>query len=163
MGQASLKEGVLAYGHKNILALHPTTLEITRDEGVTRRGDCIVAVRADKGLRELSPRFKEALRDGAKLVIEIECGDKRDRIIAFGDERLTLKHSSDMVIRKSDYVCDRTIAVRADKAAIDISRDLVSELRKPDQRVTIILTATRWRASGESNPRPLSFSPHFSR
>jgi hypothetical protein len=43
-------------------------------------------------------------------------------------------------VRKSDYICGRTLAIRADKAAKDLSRKLVEELRNPSQRVRITLT-----------------------
>lgn len=75
--------------------------------------------------------------------MEILCGGRRDVVTARGDGRLTLSHPSDIVVRRSDYVCDRTLAVGADKAAVDLSRDLVDELRRHGQRVTIRLAAIR--------------------
>ena len=47
-----------------------------------------------------------------------------------------------MVIRKSDYVCERTLAVGADKAANDLSRALVEKLKNPKQEVRISLTVS---------------------
>ncbi|MFX0070300.1 MAG: DUF371 domain-containing protein, partial [Candidatus Hermodarchaeota archaeon] len=38
------------------------TLEITKDAHLTDRGDCIVAVKADKACLDLSKEFKEAAR-----------------------------------------------------------------------------------------------------
>ncbi|HID90339.1 TPA: DUF371 domain-containing protein [Candidatus Bathyarchaeota archaeon] len=138
-----VEETIVGYGHRNISALHPRTLELTKEEGLTPRGDCIVAVGIDKGLRDLSPSFRQAMWDGARLVMEILCGGRRDVVTARGDGRLTLSHPSDIVVRRSDYVCDRTLAVGADKAAVDLSRDLVDELRRHGQRVTIRLAAIR--------------------
>ena len=46
-----------------------------------------------------------------------------------------------MVIRKSSYICNRTLAIKADKAAADLSRSLVEKLRKPKQNVEIKLIA----------------------
>jgi len=43
-------------------------------------------------------------------------------------------------VRKSSYVCSRTLAVKANKAAKDLSRRLVEELRNPRQKVQISLT-----------------------
>lgn len=37
-------------GHRNITAKHRTTLEITKDEEITRKADCIIGVRADKAI-----------------------------------------------------------------------------------------------------------------
>jgi hypothetical protein len=45
-----------------------------------------------------------------------------------------------MVIRKSDYLSDRTLAIHADKAANDLSRELVEKLKNPRQKAKITLT-----------------------
>jgi hypothetical protein len=50
-----------------------------------------------------------------------------------------LTDPADLVVRKSDYVCGRTLAILADKAAKDLSRKLVEKLRNPIQRVKITL------------------------
>jgi hypothetical protein len=44
-----------------------------------------------------------------------------------------------MVVRKSSYVDDRTLAISADKAAADLSRELVEKLRNPKQKARITL------------------------
>jgi hypothetical protein len=46
-----------------------------------------------------------------------------------------------MVIRKSDYVCSRTLAINADKAAVDLSKTIVAALKNREQNVKITLTA----------------------
>jgi hypothetical protein len=43
------------------------------------------------------------------------------------------------VIRKSDYISNRTLAIRSDKAAQDLSRDLVQKLKNPKQKAKITL------------------------
>ena len=53
-----ITEFITAFGHKNVRATHRTTLEITKDEELSVRGDCIVAVAADKGFFDLKPKFK---------------------------------------------------------------------------------------------------------
>jgi hypothetical protein len=68
----TLKEEVIANGHENIEATHPTTLEITKERYLSRRGDCIIAVAADKSLTDLSEEFKESLqKPSAKLTLTI--------------------------------------------------------------------------------------------
>ncbi|HIP58595.1 MAG TPA: DUF371 domain-containing protein, partial [Archaeoglobus profundus] len=37
-----MKEVITAWGHPNITAKHRTTLEITKDEELSIRGDCII-------------------------------------------------------------------------------------------------------------------------
>lgn len=52
-----------------------------------------------------------------------------DYIRGFGDDNLSLLDERCMVVRKSGYVSPRTVAVRSDKAAIDIDRRIVRLLR----------------------------------
>jgi len=135
-------ELIRARGHPNVRATHPTTLEITKEEHLTPRGDCIVAVGADKGARDLSEEFKRAARDPnaiITLVIEVPELGLRDVVRARGHPGLTFEHPTDLVVRKSDYICGRTVAIRADKAAKDLSRELVRALRDPSTQVLIRL------------------------
>lgn len=135
-----IAEVVFAYGHENIQATHESTFEITKDARLSEKGDCIIAVSADKSMADLSPEFKESLRrENTRVVILIETDEEAEGVNAFGSQRLTLTHSRDIVVRKSDYVCSRTLAIQADKAACDLSRRLVKKLRNPKQRVKITL------------------------
>jgi hypothetical protein len=138
---AELREIILAKGHRNVLAIHPTTLELTKSDGLSRRGDCIIAVSANKAVRDLGADFKEKLRrENARLAILIEAGGIVERVNAYGTTRLILAHPTEMVVRKSSYVCARTLAVKADKAAADLSRDIIQRLKDPSQRVKITLS-----------------------
>jgi hypothetical protein len=134
-------EVVNAFGHRNIKATHKTTFEITKERELSVRGDCIIAVSADKGFPDFRPEFKELLRmDGAKLKVQIKVDGIVETVSAFGSSRLILAHPTNLVVRKSEYICGRTLAIRADKAARDFSRDLVARLQNPAQRVQIFLT-----------------------
>ena len=118
MPTAEVKEVISARGHENILATHNTTLEFTKDKHLTKKGDCIVAVAADKALTDLSAEFKGNLcKTHAHLTVLIEAGGISEQVEAQGSSNLVLLHSTDMVIRKSDFVGNRTLAVHADKAA----------------------------------------------
>jgi hypothetical protein len=135
-------EVILACGHENVRATHGTTLEITKEHRLSKSGACIIAVSATKALADLSSSFKKIMReDEAELTVIIEAGKNVDLLSARGSSRLVLTHLSDLVIRKSDYVCSRTLAIKADKAACDLSRNIVAELRNPQQRVKITLIA----------------------
>jgi len=135
-----LTELIIAHGHKNVKATHKSTFEITKDEELSDRGDCIIAVSADKGLFDLKPKFKELLRrENARLTIVIDAGGVAEIVKAFGSPRLSLSHPTDIVVRKSDYTCHRTLAVKADKAACDLSRVLVGKLKNSKQVVKITL------------------------
>lgn len=136
-----IREVIFAFGHENVLATHGTTFEITKEAKLSKRGDCIIAVSADKALTDLGFKFREGLkRENAKISIFIEAGDVGDAVNALGGSKLILSHPTDMVIRKSSYICGRTLAIKADKAACDLSRSLVEKLRNPKQKVKITLT-----------------------
>jgi len=140
-GAQTKTEIIMAYGHELIQATHETTFEITKEKILTPRGDCIIAVRADKSVADLSREFKElAKKRGAEITIIIESDGEKETIRAYGDPRLTLTHPEDIVIRKSTFVCSRTLAVKADKAAKDLSRKLIEKLRNPNGKVKITLT-----------------------
>ncbi len=128
-----------AYGHPNIRALHRSTIEITKVEELTPRGDCIIGVRADKSAKDLSPRLKHVLRrDDSILIIILEAGGFRDIVLAQGDPRLILSDERRMIIRRSKYVEPATIAVRSNKAARDLDRRLIEYLR--DQQHVLYVT-----------------------
>jgi hypothetical protein len=130
-----------ARGHENVTSTNKTTFEITKETHLTKRGDCIIAVSATKGARNLSPEFKQKARNKhARIRIEIKAGNKVETVNARGDPNLTFTDSQDLVIRKSEYVCGRTLAVLADKVAKDFSRAFVEELRNSSQEVKITLT-----------------------
>jgi hypothetical protein len=134
------EEVVFGCGHENIRATHRTTLEFTKDKHLSKKGDCIIAVATDKALADLSPQFKENLRKpNAKLTVLIEAGGIAEQVQAHGSQQLILSHPTDAIIRKSSYICGRTLAVRADKAANDLSRELVEKLKNPKQKVKITL------------------------
>ncbi|NJE07714.1 DUF371 domain-containing protein [Thermococcus sp. M39] len=134
-----LKETIHCYGHKNVKATHKSTLEITREDFLTPKGDCIICIKADKALRDLSDEFKKALKSGKKIRIRIVVDDLVDEIIASGDECLTFENDVSMVIRKSTYVDGRTLAIKANKAAKDIDRRIIEKLKNPNQKAIIEL------------------------
>ena len=137
-----VSEVLHGHGHKNIQSSHRATLEFTRDSYLSREGDCIVAVGVDKALADLSSEFKEKMRKPeTELIVSIEAGGVLEQLTARGSEKLILTHPRDIVIRKSDYISDRTLAVHADKAAKDLSRKLVEKLKNPLETVKITLTA----------------------
>jgi hypothetical protein len=61
---------------------------------------------------------------------------------ARGDPRLELSHARDIVIRKSDFASERTLAVKADAAAKDIPRKMVELLRNPETEGYIEIEVT---------------------
>ena len=137
-----ITEIVDAYGHENIRATHKTTFEITKESTLTKRGDCVIAVGATKGAKDLSSEFKEAMkREGVQITITIEANEIREVVKARGSPQLLFTHPTDMVVRKSNYICGRTIAIKANKAATHISRKLIEKIQNPSHACKITLTA----------------------
>ena len=141
MPAAQVTEVIFGFGHENVQASHHATVEFTKDVNLSMNGDCILVVGTDKGLADLSPEFKAALQEPhAQLIIIVEAGGVSEEIHAHGSHQLTLAHPQEMVIRKSDYPSDRTLGIHADKAAKDLSRELVEKLKNPKQKAKITLT-----------------------
>jgi hypothetical protein len=135
-----VKEIVLAFGHRNIQAVHSSTLMFTKEKHLSKTGDCIVAVEAEKAATDLSFEFKEKMKKpNAKLTIIIEADDSSQQINASGSPKLALTNPTDMVIRKSNYISDRTLAIHADKSSNDLPREFVEKLKNPEQKIKITL------------------------
>jgi len=131
-----------AYGHPNVTAKHVMTFEITKDSKLTKRGDCVIAVRATKGLADLSTELRNLCKkDESRIIVELKAAGIAEHIEGRGSSGLTLSHSSEIVGRKSTYPSDRTLMIRADKAARDINSDLVHALKSPDTKLQIRVIA----------------------
>ena len=119
-------------GHENIRSNHQKTIEITKDSELSVRGDCIIGVNATSSCFNLPIDLKEKLQDPkSKVQILIKVDQHEFIICGRGHEDLTLTHTEDIVIRRSDFVCPRTLAVMCDKTADLIPREMVRLLQDP--------------------------------
>ena len=135
-------EEFAACGHPNIMATHPTTLEITKEVSLTKMGNCIVAVDATKGLIDLSQDFKNAcMNDRSRILVELHVASMVERVAGRGSHLLTLEDEEELVIRKSTYVSNRTLMINADKAASDLRRQFIQRLKSTSADVYVRLTA----------------------
>jgi uncharacterized protein len=131
-GRALAREVVEFRGHPMVRSSHPTTIEITTEGYLTENGDCIIGVGAAKGCAGLSSAVKERLKtDGARVTLKVSVGALSFVIRAQGDSRLTLTDPHEMVVRKSDYISGRTLAIRADASSRDLPREIVRLLKSP--------------------------------
>jgi hypothetical protein len=131
-----------AYGHPAILSTHPSTLEITTSHELTRRGDCVVAVRSSSAVRNLPEDLKRVLSSSSgRGLLALRVGSFEFAVEGRGDPRLTFSHETDLVVRKSGFISDRTLMIYADKSSIDIPRDMVRLLQDPASRVTVEISA----------------------
>ena len=137
-----VEEFIEARGHTKIRGTHRTTFEFTKEAHLTERGDCIIGVRASKGAADLSYEFRQILQNSnSRITMLLVAGEFTEVVRGFGSQELLLTNRTDLVVRKSDYTCGRTLMVRADKAAMDLPRGLTALLRDPMCRIQVKLTA----------------------
>jgi len=133
-----MKYSFTCYGHKNITSRHKTTLEFTKDKEILE-GDCIVGIKADFSLLQLK-KFIKTLNNN-KITIIIETTKKNNKLIEKVNAEINPSFNSDkdIVIRKSDFIDERTFAIKADKAACDLNKDLIRNIANNKQRISILL------------------------
>lgn len=129
-------------GHKNVSSNHKSTFEITKDSEIGPTADCIIGVGLDQSMLDFPDEFKSKIADSnTKITVILDTENGHDEIVGWGHEDLTLIHPTDIVIRKSDYTCSRTLMINADKAARDLDLNLVEDLKNgKTMEVTIKLT-----------------------
>ncbi len=132
---------ITAYGHPKITAMHRSTFEVTTHDEVTKAGDCIIAVGADIGCAGLSREFKDILsHDGAVLTTTLLCNGLCVTVTSRGSSQQTFDHPHDLVWRRSDYVCGRTIGIYSSHTAEMLPREIVHELQQ-GAPIRLILSA----------------------
>jgi hypothetical protein len=125
-----VQDEVTFYGHPNVQSLHAKTVEITKDEHLTLKGDCIIGVRASKACADLNETLRRRLKSRDSIVkIDIMVGGESFVINGRGDERFTLQNHHDIVIRKTNFVCPRTMSIKCDQASSDMPRGIVRVLQ----------------------------------
>jgi len=136
-----MKYSFTCYGHENITARHKTTLEFTKDEDLSLKGDCIVGVKAGFQLNKIK-HFIKTMDNNKKITIimEIINNNSKNKIVERINAEINPSFNSDreMVIRKTDFVSDRTFAIRADKAAFELNRNLVKNISNGKQKITVL-------------------------
>lgn len=130
-----------AKGHRNVTSAHKTTLEVTRDKEIGKTADCIIGVQSESKLEDIPLKIKRAIKNEDTLIgVRLETENAEDKIIGYGHPELTLDHPTDIVCRKSNYRCNRTLMIKADKAAVDLKKKLIDDLKKGKElKVCIII------------------------
>ena len=123
------QETVYCRGHPLVLGNHPTTFEVTREDHLTKNGNCIIGIAADKGCSGLSYEFKQVLsHDDAVLFTRLLCGGVTAEVKSRGSVKFTLDHPTDIVWRRSSFVCGRTIGIWSDHVAATLPEALIANL-----------------------------------
>jgi hypothetical protein len=128
-------------GHPNITSLHRTTFEFTKDENIGKTADCIIGVKSPVSMDNIPKEIYKSIKEDNKLItLRLETENAVDEIKGYGHHELTLNHPTDMVIRKSEFKCSRTLMINADKAAKDLKTELIEDLKDSKQlKITIII------------------------
>ena len=135
-----LTEEIQFCGHKNIRSLHARTIEITKDSRLTLNGDCIIGVCATKSCSDLTSGMKNKIRSNQSLIeIDLIVEPFTFKIHGFGNDNLILTHAHDIVLRKSNFICNRTLCVSCDLSAIHIPRKMVELLRDPSKQGLLVI------------------------
>ena len=125
-------------GHLNIISKHKTTLEFTTESDLSLQGDCIIGVNSTQSLASLPQELKEKMRImNSQIVVKIRTADLEEVILGNGHPDLTFSDKHAIIIRKSDFICPRTLMINSNKAACDISIDIVQLMRNPKNILTI--------------------------
>ena len=130
-------EDIYAYGHENISCIHSSTIELTKDQNVTKRGTCILGIKATKSCFDLNEETKKKIKHGNKLTIKIKVDNEIDTFYGYGHPNLTLLNPNEMVFRKSDYICDRTVLIRCSKASRDLNNKLIDKIKVSNKQFLI--------------------------
>jgi len=134
----TLLDIITAKGHSLIQCTHTTTIELTKDTYLTKNGTCILGIEASKACYDLNPLLKKKINEEKKITVIIKAGDIVDSFYGFGDKRLTFLNKKDMVFRKSDFVCDRTILIKCSKSSSELNRNIIKKLTNSKERFSII-------------------------
>jgi uncharacterized protein len=136
-----VQDEVTFYGHPNVRSLHSKSIEITKDGYLTPKGDCIIGIKANKACTDLEESIRRGLKSSSAIVkIEVIVGHESFNIKGRGDERLTMLNPQDIVIRRTNFVCPRTMSVLCDKASSDMPRGLVRLLQNQEQKGILRIT-----------------------
>ena len=127
------------FGHSNILGLHRNTIEITKDEELSKNGDCIIGVRSSKACSDLSQSLKEWISLGKRLSFQLVVGENSFTFTGEGDGKLTLLDKEEIVLRRSDYVSNRTAAIHCSHSANDVPRKIISALQNENATGLLII------------------------
>ena len=142
------------HGHEIVLGTHKTTLEFTKDEDLSRKGDCITGIKSTKSFEDFNSQLKKYVNLAKKIKIKLNIDELEDEIIGWGiganvtDERrksywrrqpgASRKQMQDYAISSGGYAIavsqDDSIAkLRKDRSDAKSGSDL--DWRDPQEKV----------------------------
>ncbi len=125
---------VIFKGHPNVQSLHSRTIEITKDKDLTLNGDCIIGINANKACKDLDAGIKKRIKKKDSLIeIGLIVEPYSFTVKGFGDNKLLLTNEDDIVLRKSKFICDRTLSINCNFSSLEIPREIINSLKDPSK------------------------------
>jgi len=135
-------------GHEKVLGTHKTTIEITTDTDLSLKGDCIIGINASSSLSVLPETIKNSIRSlNAEIVLLIEVDKYCEKILGKGHPNLLLSDKRAIIVRKSNFVCPRTLMINADKSASQLSREMIDKMTNPEMEMKVTIEIYRGETS----------------
>ena len=128
---------IKAKGHGNILSTHKSTWQITREDHLSTKGDCIIGISSNKACESLPNWMKNHLQNSGKIKISLVVGDIEFIGTAEGHSDLTLEDDIDMVFRKGSFFSPRTVAINSSFVARDLPSDMIVQLQNPNSTLIV--------------------------
>ena len=128
-----------AYGHPNIIAAHKITLEFTKDNELSLKGDCIVGVNADFDLNKLKEFISKSKNKKITITLQTMSSTIKIRETMHAEINQNFNDNKEFVIRKTNFVSERTFAIKANKSAFDLNRDLIRFLKEKEHIISITI------------------------
>ena len=118
------------FGHPNIKAKHPKTIEFTKDRDIGIKADCIIGVNSDFNKQELK-------KFAGKILLTVECDGIVDEFHAivnpdFDDDR-------EVVLRKGKFLSQRTFGVMLNKGANGLKREIAKKMRESEKEMRVMI------------------------
>ena len=124
-----------ARGHPNIKATHQSTWQLTTEDEISPRADCIIGVLSSYSCSSLPHWLKTKIRDRSKLSVSLTVGGSKLTGHFEGHPELELSDETDIVFRKSEFISERTGGIRCNFSAKDLPEQMRIALKDP----TVIL------------------------
>ena len=136
-----LTEEIKFCGHKNIRSLHARTIEITKEPNLTLNGDCIIGVSATKSCSDLTSGMKNKIKSNQSFIeIDLIVEPFSFKVHGIGNNNLLLAHAHDIVLRKSNFICNRTLCLGCNVSAIHVPRNMVELLKDPSKQGLLVIS-----------------------
>jgi len=127
-----MKIEFIAKGHENVLCKHKNTIEFTKDKSLTLRGDCILGVDSDFSFKDIT-----TVLSWNKVRVRMIVDDKEE--VVEGIVNKSFSSEKEIVLRKSDFISERTLLIRCDKACLDLKDSFKKKMASKGTEMVIIL------------------------